>query len=96
MHRVRAARLLCAVIWRHQRLGPLSDEVGAAAVAGDVTGAEAVALMSREGVRCAIVDPEENEAVRWDMSSTPVTLNPCGLGSMNLSKIWTEGSAGEE
>jgi hypothetical protein len=66
-----------------------TDEVGAAAIASDVTGAEAVALMSREGVRCAIVDPEENEAVRWDMSSTPVTLNPCGMGSMVISKIWT-------
>ena len=44
-----------------------------------------------------MVDPEENEAVRWDMSSTPVTLNPCGLGSMNLSKIWTagQGTAGQ-
>jgi hypothetical protein len=72
------------------------EEVGAAAVSSDVTGAEAVALMSREGVRCALADPEENEAVRWDMSSTPVTLNPCGMGSMNLSKIWTEGSEGQE
>jgi hypothetical protein len=78
-----------------------TDEVGAAAVASDVTGAEAVALVSREGVRCAVVDPEENEAVRWDMSSTPVTLNPCGLGSMNLSKIATasqrdSGTAGQQ
>jgi hypothetical protein len=73
-----------------------TDEVGAAAIASDITGAEAVALVSREGVRCTIVDPEENEAVRWDMSSTPVMLNPCGLGSMNLSKILTEGSAGQE
>ena len=67
-----------------------TDEVGAAAVGGNVTGAEAVALMSRQGVRCAIVDPEANEAVRWDMSSTPVALNPCGMGSMNPSRIWTE------
>jgi hypothetical protein len=66
-----------------------ADEVGAAAVANGVTGADAVALMTRAGVRCAVVDPESNEAVRWDMSSTPVTLNPCGQGSMNLSKIWT-------
>jgi len=68
-----------------------TDEVGAAAISGDVTGAEAVALISREGVRCALVDPEVNEAVRWDMSSTPVTLNPCGMGSMVLSKVWTAG-----
>lgn len=66
-----------------------TDEVGAAAVTSSVTGADAVALVSREGVRCTVVDPETNEAVRWDMSSTPVTLNPCGLGSMNLSKIWS-------
>jgi hypothetical protein len=73
-----------------------TDEVGAAAIAGDVTGAEAVALMSREGVRCAVVDPEVNETVRWDMSNTPVTLNPCGMGSMVLSRIGVEGSAGQE
>jgi len=66
-----------------------TDEVGAAAIGGDVTGADAVALMSREGVRCAVVDPEGNQAVRWDMSSTPVALNPCGMGSMILSRIWT-------
>jgi hypothetical protein len=68
-----------------------TDEVGAAAVGGNVTGAEAVALMSRAGVGCALVDPEANEAVRWDMSSTPVGLNPCGMGSMVLSRIWTAG-----
>jgi hypothetical protein len=66
-----------------------TDEVGAAAIGGDVTGTEAVALMSREGVRCAVVDPEGDQAVRWDMSNTPVALNPCGMGSMILSRIWT-------
>ncbi|MDQ3222021.1 MAG: hypothetical protein M3Q75_00860, partial [Gemmatimonadota bacterium] len=63
----------------------------AAAIGGEVTGAEAVAVMRREGVRCALVNSEANEAARWDMSSTPVTLNPCGMGSMNLSRIWTTG-----
>jgi len=66
-----------------------TDEVGAAAIAGNVTGAEAVVLMSREGVRCAVDDPEGNGAVRWDMSNTPVALNPCGMGSMIPSRIWT-------
>lgn len=67
-----------------------TDEVGAAAVTGGtITGAEAVALMTRQGLTCSVVDPSDRE-VRWDMSSTPVSLNPCGLGSMNLSKIWTE------
>ena len=68
-----------------------TDEVGAAAIGGNVTGAEAVALMTREGLRCAVVDPEGNQAVRWDMSNTPITLNPCGMGSMILSRIWTAG-----
>lgn len=68
---------------------PRTDEVGAAAIDSDVTGAEAVALLSRQGVRCAVGDPETNQAIRWDMSSTPITLNPCGMGSMNLSRIWT-------
>lgn len=66
-----------------------TDEVGAAAVAGELTGADAVALLSRQGLRCTMVDPETNKEVRWDMASTPASLNPCGLGSMNLSKIWT-------
>ncbi len=66
------------------------DEVGAAAIGGEVTGAQAVTLMTREGLRCTVVDTEENQEVRWDMSSTPVSLNPCGMGSMILSRIWTE------
>ena len=67
-----------------------NDTVGAAALGGTVTGADAIALMTRQGERCHVVDPESDEEVRWDMSSTPATLNPCGLGSMNLSKVWTE------
>ena len=73
-----------------------TDRVGAAAVTGTVTGAEAVALMERQGVQCRVVDPESDQEVRWDMSSTPVALNPCGLGSMNLSKVWTAGSGRQE
>ena len=68
-----------------------TDAVGAASMGGTVTGADAVAMMTRAGERCHVVDPESDEEVRWDMSSTPSTLNPCGLGSMNLSKVWTEG-----
>jgi len=73
-----------------------TDEVGAAAMGGTVTGGDAVASMTRQGAQCTLVDAESNQAVRWDMSSTPVTLNPCGMGSMNLSKVWTAGSAVEE
>jgi hypothetical protein len=67
-----------------------ADEVGAAAIGGTLTGDDAVALMTRQGARCQVVDPETNEEVRWDMSRTPVTLNPCGMGSMILSRIWVE------
>jgi hypothetical protein len=67
-----------------------TEAVGAAAMGGMVTGADAVAMMTRQGEQCTVVDPESDEEVRWDMSSTPSTLNPCGLGSMNLSKVWTE------
>jgi hypothetical protein len=67
-----------------------TDAVGAAAIDGTVTGDDAVAMMTRQGEQCTVVDPESDEEVRWDMSSTPATLNPCGLGSMNLSKVWTE------
>jgi hypothetical protein len=56
----------------------------------NVTGSEAVEMVSRQDARCSVVDPESDAEVRWDMSSTPVTLNPCGLGSMNLSKVETE------
>jgi hypothetical protein len=76
--------------------GNRTDEVGAAAVGGNVTSADAVALMSRQGLRCTVADPEANRAVRWDMADTPITANPCGLGSMVLSKIWTEGTAGQK
>jgi hypothetical protein len=72
-----------------------TEAAGAAAVGGTVTGADAVAMMTRGNERCNVVDPESDEEVRWDMSSTPSTLNPCGLGSMNLSKVWTEGQRGE-
>ena len=72
-----------------------TEPAGAAALGGTVTGADAVAMMTRQGEQCNVVDPESDEEVRWDMSSTPATLNPCGLGSMNLSKVWTEGQREE-
>jgi hypothetical protein len=73
-----------------QEISEDRDAAGAAAIETNVTGSEAVALITRQGARCSIVDPESDEEVRWDMSSTPVTLNPCGLGSMVLSRIWVE------
>ncbi len=76
-----------------------TDAVGAAALGGTITGSDAVAMMTRGGEQCNVLDPETDEEVRWDMSSTPITLNPCGLGSMNLSKVWTKlrgsGAAGQ-
>jgi hypothetical protein len=68
-----------------------TDEVGAAAIgSGNVNAADAVALMTRQGAQCIVVGPETAEGVAVDMSNTPATLNPCGLGSMVLSRIWTK------
>jgi hypothetical protein len=69
-----------------------ADAVGAAQIqptGNTVTGAEAVALMSRQGQRCVIVDSEESRDAQWDMASSPATLNPCGTGTMTLQRIWT-------
>jgi hypothetical protein len=66
--------------------------VGAAGVAstGNIaTGADAVALMTRQGQRCTVAASDENPSVLWDMASSPSTLNPCGTGTMTLPKIWT-------
>jgi hypothetical protein len=66
--------------------------VGAAGVAstGNIaTGADAVALMSRQGKRCVVVASDEDRQVLWDMASSPSTLNPCGTGTMTLPRIWT-------
>jgi hypothetical protein len=66
-----------------------TDEVGAAAISsGNVNAADAVALMTRQGAQCIVVDPETAQGV--EMSDTPTTINPCGLGSMVLSRIWTK------
>jgi hypothetical protein len=68
------------------------DAVGAAQIqptGNTVTGAEAVALMSRQGQRCVIVDSEESRDAQWDMANSPATLNPCGTGTMTLQRIWT-------
>jgi len=62
--------------------------VGAAAMGSTVTGAEAVALMSRAGERCVLLNQESTEAA-WDISDSPADLNPCGPGTMTLSPIRT-------
>jgi hypothetical protein len=67
------------------------DAAGAARVetsAGMVTGAAAVSAMTREGQRCIVLDPEHTADVRWDMASSPASLNPCGTGTMTLPRIW--------
>lgn len=51
-----------------------------------VTGAEAVAQVTREGQRCTVVDNEESN----DLASSPATMNPCGTGTMTLPRIQTE------
>lgn len=51
-----------------------------------VTGADAVALMSREGQPCRV---ESSSDVQWDLAASPTTLNPCGTGTMTLPKVQT-------
>jgi hypothetical protein len=65
------------------------DVVGAAQVPsiGNIaTGADAVALMTREGEPCRV---EDSRDVQWDLASSPATLNPCGSGTMTLPKVQT-------
>jgi hypothetical protein len=66
-----------------------ADAVGAAPVqsTGNIaTGADAVALMTREGEPCRV---EDSRDVQWDLASSPATLNPCGSGTMTLPKVQT-------
>jgi hypothetical protein len=65
------------------------DVAGAAPVpsTGNIaTGADAVALMTREGQPCRV---EDSPDVQWDLASSPATLNPCGSGTMTLPKVQT-------
>lgn len=54
------------------------------------TGPEAVALMSREGRRCTVVDPDRSQDAQWDMAGSPASMNPCGTGTMTLPRVRTE------
>jgi hypothetical protein len=70
-----------------------AEPVGAAQVqptGQTVTGAAAVALMSREGRRCAVLDAEESRDAQWDLAGSPATMNPCGTGTMTLPRVQTE------
>jgi hypothetical protein len=70
-----------------------SAPVGAASVqsAGNLaTGAEAVALISRAGRRCAVVDTDQDHSARWDLAESPASMNPCGTGTMTLPKVQEE------
>ena len=70
-----------------------SAAVGAASVQSSghlATGPEAVALVSREGRRCAVVDAEEEADARWDLAASPATMNPCGTGTMTLPRVQAE------
>jgi hypothetical protein len=71
-----------------------STEVGgnvttdtASAAGGNVTGIDAVSLMSRAGARCVVKD--DSGDVYWDLSDSPAALNPCGTGTMTLSLVRT-------
>jgi len=65
------------------------EVVGAARVpsTGNIaTGADAVALMTREGEPCRV---EDSRDVQWDLAGSPATRNPCGSGTMTLPKVQT-------
>jgi hypothetical protein len=64
------------------------EAAGAAPMGRTVTGAQAVSLMSWGGVRCVVVGDDSAEA-SWDIADSPATLNPCGPGTMTLSRIRT-------
>jgi hypothetical protein len=65
--------------------------VGAQTSGTTLTGAEAVAQLTREGQRCVVVETEEaEEDIRWDLASSPASMNPCGTGTMTLPRIQTE------
>jgi hypothetical protein len=71
-----------------------ADQAAAAAApvpsTGNIaTGSDAVALMTRSGEQCSVVDPDNSRDVLWDLSNSPATMNPCGTGTMTLPKIWT-------
>jgi hypothetical protein len=68
---------------------------GAQVSGGMVTGAAAVAQVTREGRRCTVVQSGESEGeseedIRWDLAGSPATMNPCGTGTMTLPRIQTE------
>lgn len=70
-----------------------SAAVAAAGVqsnANMATGADAVALVTREGQRCLVKDPAESREVNWDLAESPATMNPCGTGTMTLPRVQTE------
>jgi hypothetical protein len=62
-----------------------TEASGAAAMGHPVTGIDAVAVMSRAGVRCVVKD--DATEVWWDMADSPSALNPCGTGTMTLSLV---------
>jgi hypothetical protein len=66
------------------------DEVGAARISGEVTGAAALAGTTFQGAQCAVADNTSDDAIVLDMSNTPASLNPCGLGSMVPTRFWTK------
>jgi hypothetical protein len=59
----------------------------ASAAGGNITGIDAVSLMSRAGARCVVKD--DSGDVWWNMADSPAALNPCGTGTMTLSLVRT-------
>jgi hypothetical protein len=53
------------------------------------TGDEAVALITREGQRCAVLSSDKRRDAQWDLAGSPATMNPCGTGTMTLPRVQT-------
>jgi len=53
------------------------------------TGDEAVALIGREGQRCAVLSSDKRRDAQWDLAGSPATMNPCGTGTMTLPRVQT-------
>jgi hypothetical protein len=72
--------------------GADAQPVGAAGVQSTgniVTGAEAVALMTREGRHCEVLSGDKSRDAQWDLAGSPASMNPCGTGTMTLPRVQT-------
>jgi hypothetical protein len=46
--------------------------------------------MERGGVVCGLRPPDQDKVTVYDMSQTPTSANPCGVGAMNFPTLVPE------